>query len=583
MKRCPQCSRVETDDTLGFCRVDGVRLIDSGSLSDCKTFLLLPDGSLAPPSVVEALLNQPASSPSLLDASTNPSLADSSRVTALIDSPRVATRMRKLIGSQRRAIGVSTIAAVIVLSLAGWAYDSISRKGNMAIDSLAVLPFINMNADQQLDYLSDGMTETLIDNLSKLPDLNVKSRSSVLRYKENDVTPGTVGADLNVQAVLSGRIAQRGELLTLRLELADARTENVIWSGQYRRKQTELVSLQSEIARDLSGKLRPKMPGADRRKLSKNGTDNEEAYRLYLVGRYHWNRRTSRELEKALGFFNDAISLDPNYALAYAAIADTYVLLPFYREEPLRESMPRAREAATKALLLDTSLVEAHAALGLANTYESDFVAAEREFKLAIELDSGNAIAHTWYGVMLSYMARHEEALTECQRALEIDPLSLIGNVRYGEALFYARRYDDAIAQLEKTIELDSGFDRAHRVLLAVCLAKGSYGKAIEEYAKEREMAGEPQAAALARDTFARRGWLGFLRAMTGRERPSSMSRYNLVLFLSALGEKDRAFAELSKSYEVLGLLLRVDPLLDPLRDDPRFAEVLRQAGLQQG
>jgi adenylate cyclase len=496
-----------------------------------------------------------------------------------MDSPKAASRMRNLIGRHKPGIGVSVIAAIIVLALAGWVYDSVSRKGNAAIDSLAVLPFINVNADQQLDYLSDGMTDTLIYNLSQLPNLNVKARSSVLRYKGNDVTPRTVGAELNVQAVLSGRIAKLGELLTLSLELADARTENVIWSAQYRRKQIELVSLQSEIAREVASKLRVKLAGADEQKLSKNGTTNGEAYHLYLEGRYHWNKRTARELEKALGYFNDAISLDPNYALAYAGLADTYVLLPLYREEPLRETMPRAREAATKSLRLDSNLVEAHAALGLANTYESDFTGAEREFKLAIELNPNYAMAHTWYGVMLAYMARHGEALIELQRALEIDPLSLICNVRYGEGLFYARRYEEAIAQLEKTIELDSDFERAHRALFAVCQAKGSYSKAIDEYAKGQELAGERQTATLVRDTFAKSGWQGFLRAMTGLERPSSLSRYNLVVFLAALGEKDKAFAELGKSYGVFGPLLRVDPLLDPLRDDPRFAEILRRAG----
>jgi TolB-like protein len=501
----------------------------------------------------------------------------------LIDSSKAPDSKRQLIEWSRAKFIAVAAAAFIGLAVAASAYHSVSRKSNAAINSLAVLPFINVNADQQLDYLSDGMTETLIYNLSQLPNLSVKARSSVFRYKGSDVTPRTVGAELNVQAVLSGRIAQRGELFTLSLELADARTENVIWSEQYRRKQTELVSLQSEIARDVSRKLRVKLAGADEQKLWKSDTTVEEAYHLYLEGRYHWNKRTLIDLEKAPGYFNGAISLDPNYALAYAGLADTYALLPFYREEPLREAMLPAREAATKALRLDNKLGEAHAALGLVNTCEFNFTEAESEFKTAIELNPNYAMAHTWYGVMLSYMGRHGEALVEFQRALEIDPLSLICNVKYGEGLFYARRYDEAIGQLGKAIELDADFERAHCALFAVCQAKGSYSKALEEYAKDRELTGEPQTAALARDVFARSGWQGFLRAMTGRESPSSVSRRNLVEFLAALGERDKAFAELSKSYEIFGPLLRVDPLLDPLRDDPRFAEILRRAGLQQG
>lgn len=563
MKRCPQCNQITTDDALSFCRADGVRLVqESGSFSDRETVDLLPDVPVAATPVPDESLIARAAATNLLDAS------------------KATSPTRNLIGRKRRQSGVAVIVAVIVLTLAGWAYYSLSHKSNAAIYSLAVLPFLNVTADQQLEYLSDGMTEMLIRNLSQLPRLNVKARSSVFRYKGKDVTPHTVGADLNVQAVLNGRIGLRGEVLTLSLELADARTENVIWSEQYNRKQTDLVSLQSEIARDVSNNLRVRLAVADEQKLSKKYTANAEAYQLYLKGRLYWNKRTLKDLEKALEYFNQAISLDPNYALAYAGLADTYVLLPFYRNEPVREAMHQAREAATKALSLDGNLVEAHASLGFVNTCESNFTEAEREFKLAIELNPNYATAHTWHGVMLFYLGRHGEALIELQRALEIDPLSLIANVRYGEGLFYARRYDEAIAQLKKTIELDAGFEKAHSTLFTVYQAKGSYTKAVEEYAQYQELMGEQQTATLVRDSFAKGGWPGFLRAMTGEQRPANLSRYNMVVFLAALGEKDKAFAELDKSYEVFERLLRVDPLLDPLRDDPRFADLMRRIGI---
>src|SRR5262245_27538740 len=414
MKRCPQCNQIATDGAHIFCRADGTRLmVDSGSFSDSETIALLPDAPVAPTSVMGEPFNVPVA------------------LTSLMDSSKATSPTRNLLGEKRRKISVAVVASII-LALAGSAYHFLSRQRNTTISSLAVLPFLNVNADQQLDYLSDGMTETLICNLSQLPKLNVKARSSVFRFKDKDVTPQTVGADLNVQAVLSGRIALRGGVLTLTLELADARTENVIWSAQYSRKQTDLVSLQSEIARDVSNKLQVKLAGADEQKLSKNYTTNAEAYQLYLKGRLYWNKRTAKDLEKAIDCFNQAIALDPNYALAYAGLADTYVVLPFYRNDLAREALSRAREAAMKALLLDSDLAEPHATLGFVNTHEYDFAEAEREYQRAIELNANYATAHQWYGEMLSHLARHEEAIAELRRALEIDPLSLIINVWYG-------------------------------------------------------------------------------------------------------------------------------------------------------
>ena len=557
MKHCPQCKHVTTDD-LAFCRFDGVRLVSkSDSFADGETVVLLTDTTGGSTSVNAFSKGLAAS-------------------TTVLDSPKAASPASGLIVEHDKRIGVRVIAVVILILVLA-VYHSVTRKNHEVINSLAVLPFSNVGADQQLDYLCDGMTETLINNLSQLPNLNVKSRSSVFRYKGRDVTPRIVGGELNVQAILNGRIVQLDDTLTLSLELADANTENVIWSEQYSRKENELVSLQGEVARDIAGRLRVKLAGSDQQRLSNEYTTDGEAYQLYLKGRFYWNRRTAKDFDRAIDCFRQAISLDPDYALAYAGLADSYALLPFYRDAPLRQAMHRAREAATRALSLDGNLVEAHSSLGLVNTVESNFTEADREFKLAIELDPNYATAHTFYGLMLTCLGRHQEALAELQRALEIDPVSLIANVRYGEGLFYARRYDEAVAQLKKAIDLDAGFERAHSTLFAVYQAKGNYAKGVEEFAKHQELMGERQTATLARDSFASGGWQGFLRAMTGEQRPASLSRYDEVVFLAALGEKDKAFAELDKSYEVF--LLRVDPLLDPLRDDPRFAEIMRRAG----
>jgi TolB-like protein/Tfp pilus assembly protein PilF len=566
MKRCPHCNRIATDNLLAFCRVDGVRLVqDIGSLIDSETIALLPDTPAVETSAMHVPLSEPSFSidPSSLSRSTGPT--------------------RKLIQRTKRWNGVVAIAAIIALALVSSAYFSLSIKNNPTIYSLAVLPFINVNADEELEYLSDGMTETLISDLSQLPKLNVKAHSSVLRYKGKDVSPHTVGADLNVQAILNGRLILRGELLTLSLELADARTENVIWSRQYTRRQTDLVSLQSEIARDITNNLRVKLAGADEQKLSKKYTNNTEAYELYLKGRFYWNKRTLKDLEKALDYFNQAIALDPNYVLAYAGLADAYVLIPSYRNGPVREAMQPAREAALKALSLDGNFAEPHATLGRVNANEYDFAGAEREYKRAIELDPNYATAHQWYGILLFDLARNEESQAELRWALEIDPLSVIINLYYADSLFYARRYDDAIAQLKKTLELNTEFAATYKRFAKFYMASGNYAEAAKSYATFRELIGDQQCATLIRESFTKGGWPAVLRAITAREQLARLSPHEAVVFLAVAGEKERALAELERSYEVFGPLLRIEPLLDPLRGDPRFEGILKRAGLSQG
>jgi len=381
MKRCTRCDHIEADDTLSFCRADGTPLVcDSSSVSESAG---LASGSV----------------PELSEAETRPltglmsdNLAAAALVTNELPRQSIATPLQplqtattgKLNVASRRIFKTGTL--VLALALAGGAFYYLTRNNNDVIDSLAVLPFLNVNADQRIEYLTDGMTETLICDLSQLPKLAVKARASVFRYKNKDVSPQQVGKELNVRAILNGRVAQRGDVLILSLELADAQTENVIWSEQYNRKQMDLVTVQNEIARDVANKLQVKLSGADARKLSKNYTANPQAYELYLKGRFYWNKRTVKDLEQASDYFKQAIALDPNYALAYTGLADTYVVLPIYRDESVREAMPPARAAAMKALSLDGDLAEAHATLGHVYTHEYDFAGAEREFKRAIEL-----------------------------------------------------------------------------------------------------------------------------------------------------------------------------------------------------
>ena len=281
------------------------------------------------------------------------------------------------------------------------------RSSDAAIKSIAVLPFVNQSGNADVEYLSDGMTETLISSLSQLPNLNVKARSSVFRYKGKDIDPKTVGKELGVQAVLNGRVMQRGDQLTLSLELIDTSTENVIWSEQYNRKQSDLVSLQSEIARDVSSKLKTKLSRADEKKLAKNYTANPEAYQLYLKGRFYWNKRTVDGLTQAAVYYNQAIEKDPAYALAYSGLAETYVLFPTYSVAPPKDTMPQAKAAALKALELDESIAEAHAALSLyLSAYGWDQSAAERELRRTIELKPNYATAHHWMGIVLAFQNR---------------------------------------------------------------------------------------------------------------------------------------------------------------------------------
>ena len=249
------------------------------------------------------------------------------------------------------------------------------------------MPFVNESGNADFEYLSDGMTETLIGSLSELPNINVKARSSVFRYKGKTTDAKTIGKDLSVQAVLNGRVMQRGDQLTLSLELVNADTENVIWSGQYSRKQSELVSLQSDVARDVSSKLKTKLSGVDQQKLTKTYTTNAEAYQLYLRGKFFWNKRTGEALKQAVGFYNQAIERDPNYALAYSGLAETYVLFSSYDVASAKDSMPQAKAAAQRALEIDESLAEAHTALGFyLSNYDWNREGAEKEYRRAIEL-----------------------------------------------------------------------------------------------------------------------------------------------------------------------------------------------------
>src|SRR5258705_3398008 len=372
--------------------------------------------------------------------------------------------------SQAKKHKLSMLVAAIVLALGGVALAVYMNRGDagVAIDSIAVLPFENRSIDPDTEYLSEGLTESLIYRLSQLPNLKVSPTSLVFRYKGKQADAATAGKELGVNAVLLGRITQRGESLTISAELVDVRQNRLLWGEQYERKMSDLLTTQREIAKEIVEKLKLKVSGGERG-LAKHYTESNEAYQLYLKGRFYWNKRTPEALQKAIDYFNQAIEKDSNFALAYAGLADCYVV-PAMRLPP-RDAMAKAKAAAMRALELDETLAEAHSSLGrVLASYDWDWTNAEKEYTRAIELNPRYAVAHQWYGGYLAVLGRSNEALAERKRAQELEPLSLIINAELGMAFYYARDYDQAIEQFPKTLALDPNFPAGRAFVL------GAYG-----------------------------------------------------------------------------------------------------------
>jgi eukaryotic-like serine/threonine-protein kinase len=493
-------------------------------------------------------------------------------------------------GIKQHKIAIATVAGLVLIAVTagviGISAYLRGRSAEVAIRSIAVMPFVNESRNADVEYLSDGMTETLISSLSQLPNLTVKARSSVFRYKGKETEAKTIGKELGVQAILNGRVFQRGDQLTLSLELIDTSTENVIWSEQYNRKQSDILSLQGDIAREVSRKLRTRLSGADEQKLGKNSTANPEAYQLYLRGRFHWNKRTVDGLRQASVYYNQAIEKDPGYALAYSGLAETYGLYSNYSVASPKDSMPLAKSAAQKALEIDDSLAEPHAALGLYYcNYAWNQSAAERELRRAIELNPNYATAYHWLAnAPLLNLQRFDEALAAGKRAEELDPLSAIISADQAYNFIYARRYDDAIVQCQRALTLDPNFYYTHYVLGMAYHQKGMYKEAISELHKSLELNEDPFAKALLIRALAKSGERAEAIKLSDELYSESARRYVPNYFLAmasiALGEKDEAIALLEKDVAERGsyiTTIKIDPVLDDLRDDPRFATLLQK------
>jgi len=479
------------------------------------------------------------------------------------------------------------VAAIAVLALGAWLALSPAR--GKAINSVAVLPFANQGNDPNTEYLSDGITEGVINSLSRLPQLRVMARTTVFRYKGREDDPQKIGRDLGVGAVLVGRIQPRGDLLTVQTELVDVSSGTQLWGEQYNRKLSDLLAVQDEISREISEKLRLRLTGEEKTRLASARAVNPEAYQLYLQGRYYWNRRNPEAIKKAIEYMNQALAKDPSYALAYAGLADCYVILGDRNVIPGEEAYAKGMMAAQRALELDATLAEPHAAMAtLREGHDFNWAGAEAEFKRAIELNPNYATAHQWYGLLLEGVGRLDEAREQMETARGLDPLSL--QIQFNVGLLYEtmHEFDRAIEEFRKIVEMDPNFATAHAGLAEVYGRKRMYREAAAEWQKFLLLqANDREAAALYEGVIDEASFRHAVSRRIALSKERAKTRYVSPMTIAdqyvRFGDKEQAIAWLEKTYQehASGLLyLKTYPLYDPLRSDPRFQDLLRRIGL---
>jgi eukaryotic-like serine/threonine-protein kinase len=511
---------------------------------------------------------------------------ESTQIAAVRPPPDKTHQGRKL-----WVIMATCLIAAIALAAAGARYLRSSAEAQ--IDSIAVLPFANVSGDASKDYLSDGITESLMASLTHVPELKVKSRSSVFRYKGKDVDVQKAGNDLGVSALVSGRVTPDGDNVEVSAELTDVRDNTEIWGQHYSGKSTEIISLQQRIAGDLAEKLRSKLSSSERQQVTKQGTQDPEAYELYLRGRYYWNKRTAADSETAISYLNRAIAKDPSYALAYSGLADAYLVLTSLGGNPV-ENVAKSNAAARKALELDATLARPHAVLGSNEmAHDWDFAGGEAEFKKAFALDPNDATAHQWYALDIGSLGgREREAIAEANHAHQLDPMSAIIGYNVGSILIHARRYDEAIPACKTLANENPTFALAHFCLSWAYWGKRIYPKVIEEqktYAQLSRDRNETDFASALEEGFRLAGWKGALAKGIEVQQAQRNTRYYSAVLIAGLyadmGDKDQAFRWLNTAYQEHDRLLpglKTYFFLDSLRSDPRFAELARKVGLPQ-
>jgi DNA-binding winged helix-turn-helix (wHTH) protein/TolB-like protein/Flp pilus assembly protein TadD len=497
--------------------------------------------------------------------------------------------------SRHRVLIVSAVVIAVGMTSGVYWMESRARSAGAAANaqfkSIAVLPFKQLAGGESDEYLGVGMTDALITKLSSVKEITVRPTGSILRYADTNVDPIQAGKALGVNSLLDGRVQRSGDRIRVTLQLLRASDGASLWAGTFDEKYTDIFTVEDRISEQVVQALVPALTGSQKQQLAKHYTEDTEAYQSYIKGRYYWNKRDADGLKKGIGYFEDAILKDPQYALAYAGLADSYATLGVIEDQSSQDLMPKARSAALRALELDDGLAEAHASLGyVKHRFEWDWAGAERELKRAIELNDDYAAAYQWYGWFLISEARFADAQSEFKRAEQIDPLSLYTNLTAGMAYFFSGEYDKAGAQYKRVVEMDPNFWLAHRWLGKTYAQEGKYDQAIAEFQTVVKLHGGnvAQSPALAcvyalggKQAEARQVLQELLRVA----KQKYVSPYNIAMIYATLGEKDQAFDWLAKDLKEHGdnlVFLGIEERFDGLHSDSRFADLVRQVGIPE-
>ena len=521
--------------------------------------------------------------------------ADLKRVKRDTESAGVPTLAAASSSVDRRRRRMIVAAAVICSALAVVVFGRRIWHGVMGessdrIHSIAVLPFANVGSDSNVEYLADGVTEGIISSLSRVPELRVMARSTVFSYKGRDISAQKVGQDLQVDAVLLGKITQRGDTLNIQTDLVRVSDGSELWGDQYTRKVSDLFAVQGDIAKEIYDSLRPKLAGAEAKQLGKHDTENPEAYQLYLQGLFYWNKWTQDGFQKAIDFFRQAVEKDPSYAQAYAGLADAYTFMGASGYVAPQQVWQSAKSAAMQSVKIDDALPEGHVSLALVReNFDWDWAGAEKEFKRAIELNPNSAVAHHWYGDFLTRLARFDEARAELRKAQQLDPLSLLINSSAARELYFARQYQAAIEQFHKTLEMDRNFVPAQHGIELAYAQNGMFREAVAERQKVLTLSGSPDLAAAVGDDYRKSGYDGVLKSwkegLTEVSKRGYVSAYNIAQIEARLGNKLEANSMLQRAYASRDgnlTYLKIDPAFDDLRSDPKFQDLLLKLAMPQ-
>jgi TolB-like protein/DNA-binding winged helix-turn-helix (wHTH) protein/Tfp pilus assembly protein PilF len=487
----------------------------------------------------------------------------------------------------RRGSWTIAAAGVLVVSIASAAWFARVRNAPSPIRSLAVLPLENLSADPSQEYFSEGLTDELITELGQIKALRVISRTSVMTYEKVRKPLPDIARELAVDAIVEGTVLRSGKRVRVTVQLIQAAADKHLWAESYESDLGDALAIQQKVARSIANEIKIELTQHEKMVLASPKRVNPESHEAYLKGRYFWNKRTADGLQKAIGYFNQAVDIDPTYAPAYSGLADSYALLGDWEYGVLapKEAYPKAKAAAAKALELNSELAEAHISLAFAlDGFDWDFEAGEREFRRGLELNPGYATGHQWYAGHLTLLGNNSEAINEMKKAESLDPLSLIISADLAEDFFIAQRYEEGVDQIRKTMEMDPNFPMAHYQLGQSYLERRQYGQAVDEFRK---------AVALSGGNPACLSGLGYATAVSGekseaeailndlKNRPNAAGAPEMAVVYAGLDQRDEAIAWLEKSYEARfnpGVLRR--PMFDPLRSDARFADLMRRVGL---